>query len=290
MWPKIPSAKPVDDEEDAKKHSRQNDKAALPTKFEIFIVHMPFGLSLGYLSYMTYIIIAHSLIAAEWHFWGWSDVGMTWVFALVLTLIIAAGSMLRADPSLAAGFLWGIIATIVNNTSGTCDWDASAGIAIRMMRGQHLYWNVTTEAACKSSVEAAGLTVWTDTEPNANYRWYDGKCRRIFSEVVDGVLEYADRPYKCQLLGTRNGIVKYTKGYHYLDGTCLEDPGTCPYQPAQANIYSHTPEYIISTTFIILAIILVFVVLGSSGLRFLQWKKLKQKDKIWKEIMDPTRF
>lgn len=52
------------------------------------------------------------------------------------------------------------------------------------------------------------------------------QCRHVLTVRPDGTL--VDNPVTCDRLGTRDG--EFIKGYAWISGRCVEDPGLCPYE------------------------------------------------------------
>jgi hypothetical protein len=162
------------------------------------------------------------------------------------------------------------------------------------------------DCQCKSAVESGGsnengkawafgprgrqLTYYDqNTNPNGDYKFVGGRCRRIYKDKNDDPLTDSTA---CSNLGNYDlDITKdIVKGYRWMENVCVEDPGVCPYQYASSPMHNHTPEYVAATSSLSIAGILLIFSLLFLRTRFKLWKKRRRNQVAWKDMFRPSRL
>jgi hypothetical protein len=162
------------------------------------------------------------------------------------------------------------------------------------------------DCQCKMAIESGGknaegkpwafqedgspLTYYDEnTNPNGDYKFVEGRCRRIYKTKKG---ERITDSGKCEGLGAYDiDITKdIVKGYRWMDGLCVEDPGLCPYLLASSPLTSHSPEYVVATASISMAASLFLLFAWLSFARFKTWKHARKRNVAWKAMFKPNRL
>mmetsp|Transcript_21402 Transcript_21402/g.69020 ORF Transcript_21402/g.69020 Transcript_21402/m.69020 type:complete len:1275 (-) Transcript_21402:65-3889(-) len=261
------AAEDMDDEEAEIMEKAARKRIKLPpepvTKWEKWVVHVPFSLYLGWVSWLMALNIAYVAKRDAWNGFGMTDSAWAVIIMSFMVLVCLFFTFKKHDPFFPIGTLVALYGIFWNHTTGTCPEyaaDTMAGQHV-LAEGYQVYWNITAAADC----------TYTD------YLWVDGRCRHERTDVTD--------PLTCARLGSRGG--GFVKGYSYIENHCVEDPGLCPYEFAKADSTSHMREYTIATAALTLFCLLALAVFAKTLLlikRRLGLRKAVRKR--WLEMMN----
>jgi len=245
-----------------KKQKRERYYNANQTQFSWYFiaVQAPFGLYLGWVSFLTLPAVGHAVHAytapAFFQRTVISEFYITLIILLLITAAMIAGvlsSLHGTANTIAIGYAWGVVGVAYECTLNSCRSTTMAGTAYRH-DGLMLHWN-TNQGNCTSL---------------RNYAWSksDGlipifKCRMTMTATLDECNSLG----KDELQGGQN-----RKGFSFIDHKCVERAGTCPYQPLLPRPDSHTPQWQMATSMFAIGFIFILLAFAMPVLAYVQQK------------------
>ena len=233
--------------------------------FLFFVVQAPFGLYLGWVSFLTIPTVGHMIVAMAPSLVTVviSEYALTCIALGIATFctLIGMGTTIRgAGPMIGLAYAWGLYAVFYENTTNSCLETTMAGAAYRT-QGLMLHWDAT-EANCTFP----SYTWWQDASFESALCG-EGDC--IMKKSRCRLWRAGLSLDECNVLGeleSQGGSGE--PGFIYVDDRCVEDPGTCPYRGLKERPSSFTNQFKIATTVLYIFLLIGFIAVGMVGALF----------------------